>query len=173
VSRLKQGFLDNNQPQLVHVATDGESYGHHHKHGEMALAFALRLMEQDKNARLINYGSFLEQFPPQWEAEIYDNSSWSCDHGVERWRSNCGCNGGKPGWNQLWRAPLREGLDQLRDSLAPLTEKVGNRLFKDVWAARDEYINVILDRNLENVERFLHRTRIIRSQMKRESVHSN
>jgi len=154
VSRLKQGFLDNNQPQLVHVATDGESYGHHHKHGEMALAFALRLMEQDKNARLINYGSFLEQFPPQWEAEIYDNSSWSCDHGVERWRSNCGCNGGKPGWNQLWRAPLREGLDQLRDSLAPLTEKVGNRLFKDVWAARDEYINVILDRNLENVERY-------------------
>jgi len=154
VGRLKQGFLDNDQPQLVHVATDGESYGHHHKHGEMALAYALRLMEQDKNARLINYGSFLEQFPPQWEAEIYDNSSWSCDHGVERWRSNCGCNGGKPGWNQLWRAPLREALDQLRDSLIPLTERVGNQLFKDVWAARDEYINVILDRNLENVERY-------------------
>jgi alpha-amylase/alpha-mannosidase (GH57 family) len=154
VARLKQGFLDNSQPQLVHVATDGESYGHHHKHGEMALAYALRLMEQDKNARLINYGSFLAQFPPQWEAEIYDNSSWSCDHGVERWRSNCGCNGGRVGWNQLWRAPLREGLDQLRDSLAPLTEKVGNQLFKDVWAARDEYIEVILDRSLENVERF-------------------
>ncbi|WP_263350631.1 DUF3536 domain-containing protein [Acidicapsa acidisoli] len=154
VSRLKQGFLDNNEPQLVHVATDGESYGHHHKHGEMALAYALRLLEQDTNAGLINYGSFLEQFPPKWEAEIYDNSSWSCDHGVERWRSNCGCNGGKPGWNQLWRAPLREALDQLRDSLVPLTEKVGNLLFKDVWAARDEYINIILDRNLENVERY-------------------
>ena len=154
VARLKQGFQDNSQPQLVHVATDGESYGHHHRHGEMALAYALRLMEQDKNARLINYGSFLEQFPPQWEAEIYDNSSWSCDHGVERWRSNCGCNGGKAGWNQLWRAPLREALDQLRDSLAPLTEAAGNLLFKDVWAARDEYIHVILDRNLDNVERF-------------------
>ena len=154
VARLKQGFLDNNQPQLVHVATDGESYGHHHRHGEMALAYALRLMEQDKNARLVNYGSFLAQFPPQWEAEIYDDSSWSCDHGVERWRSNCGCNGGKVGWNQLWRAPLREGLDQLRDTLAPLTEKVGNLLFNDVWAARDAYINVILDRTPENVDRF-------------------
>jgi alpha-amylase/alpha-mannosidase (GH57 family) len=154
VARLKQGFQDNNQPQLVHVATDGESYGHHHRHGEMALAYALRLMEQDKNARLTNYGSFLAQFPPQWEAEIYDNSSWSCDHGVERWRSNCGCNGGKAGWNQLWRAPLREALDELRDALGPLTEKVGNQLFKDVWAARDEYIQVILDRNLENVERY-------------------
>ena len=154
VARLKQGFHDNNQPQLVHVATDGESYGHHHRHGEMALAYALRLMERDKNARLVNYGSFLEQFPPQWEAEIYDNSSWSCDHGVERWRSNCGCNGGKVGWNQLWRAPLREALDQLRDSLAPLTEKAGNLLFKDVWEARDEYIHLILDRAPENVERY-------------------
>jgi alpha-amylase/alpha-mannosidase (GH57 family) len=154
VARLKQGFLDNNQPQLVHVATDGESYGHHHRHGEMALAYALRLMEQDKNARLINYGNFLEQFPPQWEAEIYDNSSWSCDHGVERWRSNCGCNGGKVGWNQLWRAPLREALDRLRDSLVPLTEKAGNALFRDVWEARDAYISVILDRTQENVDRY-------------------
>ena len=154
VGRLKQGFQDNNNPQLVHVATDGESYGHHHKHGEMALAYALRLMEQDKNARLINYGSFLHQFPPTWEAEIYDNSSWSCDHGVERWRSNCGCNGGKPGWNQLWRAPLREALDQLRDTLAPLTEQAGNLLFKDVWAARDGYIDVILDRSEESLERY-------------------
>ena len=155
VNRLKQGFLDNTQPQLVHVATDGESYGHHHKHGEMALAYALRLMEMDKNTKLINYGSFLEQFPPQFEAEIYDNSSWSCDHGVERWRSNCGCNGGKPGWNQLWRAPLRDSLDYLRDAVAPLTEKVGNQLFHDVWAARDGYIDVILDRSEESVQRFL------------------
>ena len=156
VGRLKQGFHDGSgEAQLVHIATDGESYGHHHRHGEMALAHALRLMEQDKNARLINYGSFLAQFPPQWEAEIYDNSSWSCDHGVERWRSNCGCNGGKPGWNQLWRAPLREALDELRDTLAPLTEKFGNTLFKDAWAARDGYIDVILDRSKESVDIFL------------------
>ncbi len=155
VNRLKQGFRDNSEPQLVHVATDGESYGHHHKHGEMALAYALRLLEQDKNTRLTNYGAFLERFPPKYEAEIYDNSSWSCDHGVERWRSNCGCNGGKAGWNQLWRAPLREALDALRDAVAPLTEKLGAPLFKDVWAARDGYIDVILDRSVEAVDRYL------------------
>ncbi len=96
-ARLKAGFKDNAQPQLVHVATDGESYGHHHRHGEMALAYALRLLEQDKTVKLTNYGSFLAQFPPEYECEIVENTSWSCVHGVERWRSNCGCNGGQAG----------------------------------------------------------------------------
>ena len=154
VARLKAGFKDSTQPQLVHVATDGESYGHHHKHGEMALAYALRLLERDKNARLINYGSYLAQFPPEFECEIVEDTSWSCAHGIERWRSNCGCNGGKPGWNQEWRTPLRQALDTLRDALAPLTELEGPRLFKDVWAARDAYISVVLDRSPENVDRF-------------------
>jgi alpha-amylase/alpha-mannosidase (GH57 family) len=154
-ARLKAGFNDGSQPQLVNVATDGESYGHHHKHGEMALAYALRLLEADKTVTLANYGSFLEQFPPEYECEIVDNTSWSCVHGVERWRSNCGCNGGKPGLNQLWRAPLRQAMDGLRDAVAPLTEHEGGKLFKDVWAARDGYIEVILDRSTESVERFL------------------
>jgi alpha-amylase/alpha-mannosidase (GH57 family) len=153
-ARLKAGFKDGSQPQMVHVATDGESYGHHHKHGEMALAYALRLLEQDKTVKLSNYGSFLAQFPPEYEAEVVDNTSWSCVHGVERWRSNCGCNGGKPGFNQLWRAPLRQALDELRDAVAPLTEQEGGKLFKDVWAARDGYIEVVLDRGTESMERF-------------------
>ncbi|HMD76454.1 MAG TPA: DUF3536 domain-containing protein [Terracidiphilus sp.] len=154
-ARLKAGFKDSTQPQLVHVATDGESYGHHHKHGEMALAYALRLLEADKTVKLANYGGFLEQFPPEYEAEIADDTSWSCVHGVERWRSNCGCNGGKPGFNQLWRAPLRQALDELRDALIPLTDQEGGKLFKDVWAARDGYIEVVLDRSTESVDRFL------------------
>ncbi len=154
-SRLKAGFRDSAQPQLVHVATDGESYGHHHKHGEMALAYALRLLEEDKTVKLINYGGYLAQFTPEYECQIADNTSWSCSHGVERWRSNCGCNGGKPGWNQLWRTPLRRGLDELRDALIPLTEREGNLLFHDVWAARDAYIQVVLDRSEETVEEFL------------------
>jgi len=152
--RLKAGFKDGPQPQLVHVATDGESYGHHHKHGEMALAYALFLLEADKTVKLANYGSFLAQFPPEYECEIVDNTSWSCVHGVERWRSNCGCNGGKPGFNQLWRAPLRQALDELRDAVVPLTEQEGGKLFKDVWAARDGYIEVVLNRSVESVDRF-------------------
>jgi hypothetical protein len=155
VARLKGGFKEGSQPQLVHVATDGESYGHHHKHGEMALAYALRLLEQDKSVKLINYAAYLDKFPPEFECEIVENSSWSCAHGVERWRSNCGCNAGHPGWNQEWRAPLRKALDELRDALIPLTEKHGRGLFRDVWAARDAYIQVVLDRGPDSVDRFL------------------
>ncbi len=149
-ARLKAGFDQGTQPQLVHVATDGESYGHHHKYGEMALAYALRLLEQDKTVKLTNYAGFLAQFPPEYECEIVDDTSWSCVHGVERWRSNCGCNSGTPGWSQAWRAPLRQALDELRDALTPLTEQEGGKLFHDVWAARDGYIKVILDRGVES-----------------------
>jgi alpha-amylase/alpha-mannosidase (GH57 family) len=152
-NRLMGGFRAEPPPaggrpraQLVHVATDGESYGHHHRYGEMALSYALRLIEQRGDAKLTNYGEFLAKFPPEYQAEIYENTSWSCFHGVERWRSDCGCNGGKAGWNQRWRAPLRGALDWLRDTIAPLTEKIGRPLFTNVWAARDAYIEVVLAR---------------------------
>jgi alpha-amylase/alpha-mannosidase (GH57 family) len=155
--RLKASFKDSPQAQLVHVATDGESYGHHHKHGEMALAYATKLLESDKNVKLTNYGHFLGQFPPEYECEIVDDTSWSCVHGVERWRSNCGCNGGRQGWNQEWRTPLRMALDELRDAIAPLTEQEGGKLFRDVWAARDAYIKVILDRKRDTEDQFFER----------------
>jgi len=142
------------EPQLVHVATDGESYGHHHKHGEMALSYALNWVQDNSSTRLTNYGEYLEKFPPTWEAEVVENSSWSCAHGVERWRSDCGCNGGKEGWNQRWRAPLREALDLLRDRTAPLAEAAAAPLLKDLWAARDAFIHVILDRSSDNLDRF-------------------
>jgi alpha-amylase/alpha-mannosidase (GH57 family) len=156
-ARLKAGFNDSPQTQLVHVATDGESYGHHHRHGEMALAYASKLLENDKSLKLTNYGAFLAQFPPEYECEIVEDTSWSCMHGVERWRSNCGCNGGRAGWNQEWRTPLRQALDQLRDAIAPLTEQEGAKLFRDVWAARDAYIQVILNRRREAEDQFLSR----------------
>jgi len=155
-ARLKSGFREGAQPQLASVATDGESYGHHHKHGEMALAYALYLLERDRGLRLSNFGCYLAQYPPEYECEIEENTSWSCAHGVERWRADCGCNGGRRGWNQKWRAPLRQALDELRDALVPLTEQEGARLFRDVWAARDAYIQVILDRSPESVDLFLH-----------------
>jgi alpha-amylase/alpha-mannosidase (GH57 family) len=143
--RLARGLDGSNpEPQMVHVATDGESYGHHHRHGEMALSYALRFIEDRRLARLINYGQFLALFPPTWEAEIVEDTSWSCAHGIERWRSDCGCNGGRQGWNQRWRAPLRAALDWLRDLVAPLSETTARGLLKDVWVARDAYISVIL-----------------------------
>ncbi len=141
--------------QLVHVATDGETYGHHHKHGEMALAFCLDYIEKDGRANLTNYGQFLELCPPEDEAAIIENSSWSCVHGVERWRNNCGCNTGKPGWHQLWRKPLRDSLDWLRDSVEVIFEREASKVLKNPWKARNEYINIILKRSEDNIKRFL------------------
>ena len=122
----------------------------------MALSYALHWVEENNLATLTNYGEFLEKFPPTLEAEVVEDSSWSCSHGVERWRSDCGCNGGKPGWNQRWRGPLRTALDVLRDRTAPLAEAVAAPLLHNLWAARDAYIHVILDRSSDNLDRFFH-----------------
>ncbi len=156
--RLMDGFVDRDGPQLVHIATDGESYGHHHSHGDMALAYALHTIAENDAVELINYSAFLERYPPTHEVQIIENTSWSCVHGIERWRGDCGCNsGGYPQWNQQWRAPLRQSLDWLRDALAPDFEKQAATDLKDPWAARDDYIEVVLDRSDESLGRFLSR----------------
>lgn len=142
--------------QLIHVATDGETYGHHHAHGDMALAFCLDYIEKNETANLTNYAQYLELVPTTHEAQIFENSSWSCVHGVERWRNDCGCNsGGKPGWHQKWRAPLREALDWLRDQSNEILEREGQKVLRDSSVARDEYINVVLNRNDNTVKKFL------------------
>ncbi|MCX8491239.1 MAG: DUF3536 domain-containing protein [Cyclobacteriaceae bacterium] len=145
----------DNSHQLVHIATDGETYGHHHKHGEMALAFALDFIEKHNEVKLINYASYAAQFEPELEVQIIEDSSWSCVHGIERWRENCGCNSGKPGYTQMWRKPLREALDWLRDTLSNIFESEASRFFKDPWEARNEYVKVVLKRTDENVNQFI------------------
>ena len=155
--RLAGAFGESaDRAQLVHVATDGETYGHHHRHGDMALAYALHTLAEKRLARLTNYGEFLENHPPTHEARIHESTSWSCAHGVERWRSDCGCqSGAHPGWNQAWRAPLREALDALRDTLAEPWEARAAALLREPWAARDAYVDVLLDRSPDSVDRFL------------------
>lgn len=154
--RLMDAFSnDDSRAQIVHVATDGETYGHHHRGGDMALAYALHYMQANNLAQVTNYGEFLEQCPPTHEIEIFENSSWSCAHGIERWRGACGCNsGGNPGWNQQWRAPLREALDWLRDTMAPAYEEAAGELLQSPWQARNNYIDVMLDRSAKNVDAF-------------------
>jgi hypothetical protein len=127
----------------MHIATDGESYGHHHPHGDMALAYALDRLAAHPDVRLTNYGEFLELHPPEWEVEIHENSSWSCAHGVERWRSDCGCRF-RGDWQQEWRGQLRRALDGLKSQLDHLYSTRGRECFPDPWAARDAYIQVIL-----------------------------
>ncbi len=149
--------VEDGLPTLCHIATDGETYGHHHRYGDMALAWALAQVEAGwGGTRLTNYAEFRVAVPATWEVQIAEASSWSCMHGVSRWRDDCGCNsGGKPGWNQRWRRPLRDAFDWLRDQAAAALDGVGKLLFHDPWAARDAYIAVVLERGPEARDRFL------------------
>jgi len=141
-------------PGLVHFATDGETYGHHQRFGEMGLAWMLERVESGHSAfDLTVYGQYLDRFPPTHEAEIVEKSSWSCAHGVERWRSHCGCSGGRRKGNQDWRGPLREALDLLRELLAPVFEREVSPLLDDPWGARDRFAEVLVRRTprVENI----------------------
>lgn len=156
VERILAAFsTDSDEPQLVHVATDGETYGHHHRFGEMALAFALHEIERRGLARLTNYGEYLSLHPPRWEVEIMENTSWSCAHGVERWRADCGCRvGTQSGWTQQWRAPLRAALDWLSDEIDQVFVQHARGLVADPWAAREAYIEVLLAHTPEQIDEF-------------------
>jgi len=156
-NQLLENFSkDSQKPELVHIATDGETFGHHHRFGDMALSYCLHYIEENKLAKITNYGEFLELHPPTYEVKIVDNTSWSCVHGIERWRNDCGCNTGiNPGWHQKWRKPLREAMDWLRDQSVYIFEKEGSKYFEDIWQARNEYIDIILNRNTENINSFL------------------
>jgi alpha-amylase/alpha-mannosidase (GH57 family) len=156
-ARFREGFADGRTwPQLVHGATDGESYGHHSRFGDMALAAALHRIGADPEIQLTNYGEYLAQAPPAMEVQIRQASSWSCFHGVERWRDDCGCRM-RGDTQQRWRRPLRETLDWLRDAVDPLYEARAGQLLKDAWQARDAYIDVILSRTPARARAFLDR----------------
>ena len=157
-ARKMVAILNENEGQsgLAHIATDGETYGHHHRYTDMALAYCLHFIETNNLAKITVYGEYLERFPPQYEVEIYENSSWSCSHGIERWRGNCGCHYGRyPSGKQQWRAPLREAMDWLRDELVPVYESKMAQYVSDPWETRNEYVSVINDRSGKNVENFL------------------
>jgi hypothetical protein len=151
-----RGPVEGGGPTLCHIATDGETYGHHHRYGDMALAWALQQVEHGWNGtRLTNYAEFRARVPATWEVAIAEHTSWSCQHGTARWRDDCGCNSGRAGWNQRWRRPLRDTFDWLRDQAAAALDNVGRILFRDPWGARDAYIAVVLARSAAARDQFL------------------
>lgn len=155
--RLNDGFVQSrpHKAQLVNIATDGESYGHHTKFGDMALAYILKFGAKELGFTITNYGQFLEKYPPKYEVDIKPVSAWSCAHGVGRWMEDCGCStGAQPHWNQKWRKPLRQALDYLRDELIKLCSIEGTKYYTDFWQARNNYIDVILDRSLDSINQF-------------------
>lgn len=164
IRRLEAGFSDlRGHDEVLVVAVDGETFGHHRKGGDEVLASAIRRLSSRSDVRLINLSQALDLFPPTHEAEIVEGASWSCAHGIERWRSDCGCaTSSQPGWRQHWRAPLRAALDSLRDRLAVLFEEHGGPLLRDPWRARDEFITVVLDADRREAAAF------VQSQARRE-----
>jgi len=158
--RLVEAFsAGGGRSELVHIATDGETYGHHHKFGDMALAYCLRSLESHQNVNLTVYGAYLASHPPTHEVIVGEETSWSCPHGIERWRRDCGCNSGAhPTWSQAWRGPLREAIVMVRDTIAPRSDEALTGILDDPVAARDDAISLVLDNwSDEGVEAFISR----------------
>lgn len=148
-----EGFIDmfashwDDDAHLIHAATDGETYGHHQKFGEIGLAYALFVAAERREVEVTNYAAYLEKHPAELEAKVVagEGTSWSCAHGVKRWKQDCGCvTGGAVGWNQAWRAPLRAGLEVIRGAADAVFERLGATIFTDPWDARDGYIEVVI-----------------------------
>ena len=159
IRRLEGGFdAGRGHDELLTIALDGETLGHHKKGGDEVLAAALRLLARRDDLELVNLGQALDRIAPEWEAEIAEGSSWSCAHGIERWRSDCGCSvGAQPGWTQAWRAPLLAALEALRTALADVFERESAGLLTDPWGARDRYVEVLLEPDRRDVEEILRR----------------
>ncbi|MEO1340503.1 MAG: DUF3536 domain-containing protein [Cyanobacteria bacterium J06635_13] len=154
--RLGQAVRGERSSQLISVATDGETFGHHKGGTEKCIAYALSEQFAHHGWTVTNYAHYLSICPPTWEVQLKPVTAWSCAHGVDRWQDDCGCGGGG-GWHQKWRRPLRNALDWLRDRLVTVYEEIGGQLFRDPWLARNEYIRVISDRSQANVASFLER----------------
>lgn len=159
LAHIKNAFNDRRKhDQLVHLAVDGETFGHHRRNGDVALAYVLNTIEAEFSIRLTNYGEYLANHPPTHEVDIVENSSWSCSHGVERWRADCGCrNDLQKGRHQAWRKPLREALDWLRDAMADHFEARAGKYLKDPWQARNAYGDLLVERTPERLDLFLKR----------------
>ncbi|MCM2465746.1 DUF3536 domain-containing protein [Methanoculleus oceani] len=146
--RLLDAFSrERERPELVHIATDGETYGHHREFGEMALAYCLETLEARRDVRLTVYPEYLDAHPPTHEVAVRERTSWSCTHGLGRWRRECGCHGGAhPGWSQAWRGPLREAIVMVRDALSPRSAEALGALVRDPAEARDDAVALVLSR---------------------------
>jgi hypothetical protein len=155
--RISEAAAGPSDP-LILIATDGESFGHHERFGDMCLATLFARETSSREFCVTNLATYLDTHRPAWEVELFPQSAWSCSHGVGRWREDCGCStGGGPGWNQRWRGPLREGLDRVREALGQIFVEEGGPLLTDVWAARDDYIELVLHPGPEARETFFAR----------------
>jgi hypothetical protein len=148
-------------PEIISISSDGETYGHHHQFGEMALSYCIDYIESKKLAKITVFGEYLQMYPPLYEVRIIENSSWSCSHGIGRWKDDCGCATGSenhPEFNQKWRAPLREAIDWLAAiNSSVYTEQVKRYLKPDISnpdEAIKSYISIMDNRTGKAAEKY-------------------
>lgn len=158
--RVSACYRHRQGPELVNMAVDGETFGHHHKFGEMTLAHSFLHELKKHNIETISYGRYLDLHPPKDEVMIQpgpdgDGTAWSCAHGVRRWKGGCDC--GAEGNTTDWRLPFRAALNALRDAAAAIYSAEASKFFKAPWDARNDYAALLPDRSAEAVEEFFSR----------------
>jgi alpha-amylase/alpha-mannosidase (GH57 family) len=161
MTRIEQAKLkDFNLPQLISIAVDGETFGHHKKFSDRTIAYLLTKLAHQHDFKVTNFSEYLEHYPPVYEVilkpgEFDEGTSWSCLHGTSRWKSDCGdSTGGKPEWNQKWREPLRNSLNILNAKLDVIFHVFGKKYFKNPDDARNNYIDLMLNKNAASVKKF-------------------
>lgn len=128
------------------IATDGETFGHHKRTGAAELARALAILAETDGIVVTNCAEYLAAHPVQGSFRIDGATSWSCAHGVERWRSNCGCRLDGHG-SQEWRAPLRSAMEFVKNHADAIYERFATPLVSDAWAALKESARLFIDVN--------------------------
>ena len=161
-SRLAGDFAPGAEhDQLLSIAIDGETFGHHHKFSDMTLAHAFRHEITKHGIEVTNFSSYLDSHPAAHEAEIKkgpdgDGTAWSCAHGVRRWKGGCDC-GVEGGGQTDWRTQFRAALNYLRDEAADVYTAQARILFKDIWQARNEYVALFTLPSQDSAGAFLDR----------------
>jgi alpha-amylase/alpha-mannosidase (GH57 family) len=163
-NRIKQVPLnEDSEENIISVGVDGETFGHHKRYTERTLSYLFSEILPSSEFQITNFGKFLSDHEPVFEVKIKDGpegegTSWSCLHGVGRWKENCGCGRTDEFPSQEWRKPLRESLNFLRDEHAELFENTGSHYLNDVWDARNDYIKLVFEESyeiyLENKKKF-------------------
>src|SRR5688572_16579757 len=128
--------------QLILIATDGELYGHHLPYRDKFLAHLLEVSAVSRGFEVTSLGRYLAAHPPRREVTLAEATSWSCHHGVDRWRGDCDCIDA----DGEWKWYLRQALTRLATRIDTLFHAAARRLLSDPWIAEEEYIWVRLGR---------------------------
>ncbi|MGC9397611.1 MAG: DUF3536 domain-containing protein [Anaerolineae bacterium] len=134
------GALNDADPDsLTLLATDGETFGHHHRHGVEVLR-AITTPQRHDVYEVTTLGEYLRHHPPEIELEIKEDTAWSCPHNLGRWVTGCECTEGL----NYWKGALRRALDNLSCALDEIYVDMVEPLGVPPWELRDDYIRVFL-----------------------------